>query len=58
MARVFVYRVFDIGFLTIGLLKSGFDLESKKSSKKSSRGREGGVGWSGVGRVENCHSNA
>jgi hypothetical protein len=28
MARVFVYRVIDIGFLTIGLLKSGFDLES------------------------------
>jgi hypothetical protein len=28
MARVFVYRVIDIGFLTVGLLKSGFDLES------------------------------
>jgi hypothetical protein len=27
MARVFVYRVIDIGFLTVGFLISGFDLE-------------------------------
>jgi hypothetical protein len=27
LARVFVYRVIDIGFLTVGFLISGFDLE-------------------------------
>jgi hypothetical protein len=31
MARVFVYRVIDIWFLTVGLLISGFDLESHEA---------------------------
>jgi hypothetical protein len=33
---------------------------AKKVQKyyKLSEGGEGGVGWGGVGRVENCHSNA
>jgi hypothetical protein len=31
LARVFVYRVIDIGFLTVGFLISGFDLEPRNT---------------------------